>query len=169
MHPRHAERLVVGGALGAIALALAGCANLGELTCSGACSDASTEAGPTTEGGAPEIACGDAGACDPTSQQCCIASNGSPGCVPISGCNGGSDLFCDDPRQCPNGGTCWVCVTTQGFQGTSCNYQGDIVGDWGCSASTALPLCHESSQCSGGKTCKPYDTGGGPTWLYACQ
>lgn len=82
--------------------------------------------------------------------------------------------MCDDPRQCPGGAPCWICVNGQGFQGTSCNYQGDIVGQYHCDTTTALPLCHLTSQCAAGKTCEPLpvqglDAGAGATWFSACQ
>jgi hypothetical protein len=43
-----------------------------------------------------------------------------------------------------------------------------------CDVTTALPLCHSTSQCAAGKTCKPLpvdllDTRAGATWFYACQ
>ena len=112
------------------------CANLGALVCQGdACQDASNES--AGDGGA--IACGAGAACDPQSQECCVASRGSTSCTSRSACSGGTDIACDDPRQCPGGGPCWICVNAQGFQGTSCNYQGDIVGQYHCDMSTALP------------------------------
>jgi hypothetical protein len=60
-------------------------------------------------------------------------------------------------------------VSSQGFQGTSCDYQGNIVGDWHCDMTSALPLCHTSSQCPSGKTCLPYDAGVSNLSFQACQ
>jgi hypothetical protein len=106
--------------------------------------------------------------------ECCLAPGGATSCTSIFGCDGGSDIFCDDPSQCPDGGACWICVNSQGFQGTSCDYQGDIVNNDHCNASNAKQLCHSTSQCTGGATCQPFvvdgfDAGAGTTWFHACQ
>jgi hypothetical protein len=152
---------------------VASCANLGALVCQGdGCLDASDEA--AVYGGKPGIACGAGSACDPRSQECCVASGGSASCTSPSACRGGTDIACDDPGQCPGGGACWICVNDQGFQGTSCDYQGDIVGQYHCDMTTALALCHRTSQCGDGRTCKPLsvdglDAGAGKTWFSACQ
>jgi hypothetical protein len=95
--------------------------------------------------------------------------------VPRSTCNGGSDIFCDNPSQCPDAGTCWICINDQGFQGTSCDYEGDIVGNWHCSQTNgAQPLCGSTSQCASGATCEPLavdglDAGSGKSWFSSCQ
>jgi hypothetical protein len=152
---------------------LASCANLGALECQGdGCVDASNAS--AGDGGEPAITCGAGAACDPRSQECCVASHGSTSCTSPSACSGGTDIACDDPRQCPSGATCWICVNAQGFQGTSCNYQGDIVGQYHCDMTTALALCHLASQCGAGQTCKPFpvdglDAGATMTWFSACQ
>jgi hypothetical protein len=152
---------------------VASCADLGALVCQGdSCLDASGES--AGDGGVPGVACGRDSLCDPQSQECCVATGGATTCTSRSACNGGTDIFCDDPRQCSGGGPCWICVNGDGFQGTSCNYQGDIVGQYHCDMTTALPLCHETSQCASGKTCKPFpvdgvDAGAGATWFSACQ
>jgi hypothetical protein len=149
----------------------ASCANLGALVCQGdECQDASSE----SAGDGGTIACGAGSVCDPRSQECCVASGGSTSCTSRSGCSGGTDIACDDPRQCPGGGTCWICVNAQGFQGTSCNYQGDIVGQYHCDKTTALALCHLTSQCAAGLTCEPLpldglDAGTGRAWFSACK
>ena len=167
---RRALRALTGAGLIA---GVASCANLGALVCQGDdCVDASSES--MGDGGEPGIACGAGSVCDPGSQECCVASGGSTSCTSPSACRQGTDIACDDPRQCPNGTTCWICVNAQGFQGTSCNYQGDIVGQYQCDMTTALPLCHLTSQCSEGRTCKPLpvdglDAGAGKTWFSACQ
>jgi len=151
-------------------LAAASCANLGALECQGdACQDASAGGGA-----APGITCGGGSTCAAGAQECCVAGGGATSCTRTSTCNGGTDIVCDDPRQCPGGGPCWICITSQGFQGTSCNYQGDIVGQYHCDMTTALPLCRLSSQCAGGKTCAPLaveglDAGAGQTWFSACR
>jgi hypothetical protein len=152
---------------------VASCANLGALECQGdACLDASSAS--AGDGGEPAIACGGGSGCDPRSQECCVGTGGSARCTGPSACSGGTDLACDDPRQCASGGPCWICINGQGLQGTSCNYQGDIVGQYHCDMTTALALCHLTSQCSQGLTCKPLpvdglDAGGGKTWFSACQ
>jgi hypothetical protein len=149
------------------------CANLGALVCQGDnCPDASNEF--ASDGGKPGIACGGDSVCDPRSQECCVATSGSTSCTSKSACNGGTDIVCDDPRQCPEGGPCWICVNAQGFQGTSCNYQGDIVRQYHCDMTMALPLCHLTSQCATGKTCEALsvdglDAGAGANWFSACQ
>jgi hypothetical protein len=154
-----------------LALGVASCANLGALVCQGdECQDASSES--AGDGGG--IACGAGSVCDPRSQECCVASGGDTSCTGRSACTGGTDIACDDPRQCPSGGPCWICVNAQGFQGTSCDYQGDIVGQYHCDMTTALPLCHLTSQCAAGQTCKPLpvdglDAGTGRAWFSACQ
>jgi hypothetical protein len=174
VHPRLADHLV-GVGLAAACFALAGCADLGALD-SGDASAAGPE-GSAGDGGAPGLFCPPGPACAAPTQECCLASNGTASCV-IAGsgaCNLGSDIYCDDPGQCPHGGTCWICIDgTQGFQGTSCNYQGDIVGNWHCDMTTAMRLCHSTSQCPAGTACQPLavpelDAGSGTTWLHACQ
>ena len=156
-----------------LAISIAGvasCANLGGLVCQGDCLDASTAA----DGGVPDLFCGTSSSCDPRTQECCVASGGATGCTNRSACSGGTDIICDDPRQCPGGGPCWICISGQGFQGTSCNYQGDIVGLYHCDMTTALRLCHAASQCPAGKTCEPLVVDGlsasaGGAWFSACQ
>lgn len=170
-------RLTALQALRALAVAglvagLGACANLGALECQGdACLDASSAT--TDDGGRPAIACGAASACDPGSQECCVASDGTTSCTRLAACGGGTDIACDDPRQC-SGSPCWICLNAQGLQGTSCDYQGDIVGQYHCDMSTALRLCHLTSQCPAGETCMPLpveglDAGAAGTWFSACQ
>jgi hypothetical protein len=171
-------------AVACAALASAGCPSLDALECHGtSCADAA--AGDGTTGGdayalseaaaGPDagIFCGPSEACVPPGNECCVTDDAGPSCTPVTGC-GGTDIFCDDPSQCPGGGTCWICINVQGFQGTSCDYQGDIVANDHCDPTTALPLCHSSSQCEGGTTCKPIDVpaldaGTGTSWFRACQ
>jgi hypothetical protein len=177
-------------AVAASVAVVAGCANLGALECQGSCADASQEAaGPEAsaadageaespeasagDGGIPGILCAPGSDCTPSTQECCLGNSGSTSCTQLGGCGQGTDIECDDPGQCGTGGNCWICVTGQGLQGTSCNYQGDIVGQWGCNASNARQLCHSTSQCEAG-TCKPFpvmelDAGQGMTWMSACQ
>ena len=166
-------------ALACAALASAGCPSLDALECHDAgCEDAGTTVdGPGPESAPPSttIFCGGSARCTPaTGQECCLATSGATSCVSTTMCGNGSDIFCDDPSQCPGGGTCWICVNGQGFQGTSCDYQSDIVNNDHCDQTTALPLCHSSSQCEGGDTCKPlfvqgFDAGAGASWFQACQ
>jgi len=174
-------------ALGALAcaaaatLAMTGCPGLDALEChGGACSDAASPgdaSGDPGDDGSPSasgIFCGASGSCAAPVNECCYqGTTGTTTCNPTFQCNG-SDIFCDDPGQCPGGSTCWICITTQGFQGTSCDYQNDIVNNDHCNSSTAMALCHDSSQCEGGTTCKPlavvgFDAGAGATWFHACQ
>lgn len=171
MRVRRSEHLVAAILFGATA----SCANLGALLCQGdGCSDASADSSIAAgDGAAPGIGCGAAGTCGPPAQECCIEPGGAPACVGAQTCSGGSDVFCDDPRQC-SGGPCWICINSQGFQGTSCKYQGDIVGNWHCDMTTTMQLCHLTSQCPSGETCKPLpveglDAGAGETWFSACQ
>lgn len=166
----------------ASSLACAGCPSLDALEChGGACDDAAAVDGAASEGGATEggsssggIFCGaGAATCKPPANECCFQPGGSTACTSLFGCTG-SDVFCDDPSQCTDGGACWICINAQGFQGTSCDYQGDIVNNDHCNASNAMQLCHSSDQCSGGTTCQPldvagFDAGGGATWFHACQ
>jgi hypothetical protein len=160
-------------AAAAAAFACAGCPSLDALECHGSgCEDGSvaSEAGSPSTG----IFCGSGTSCTPATQQCCLLSSGATACVPTSSCAGGSDIFCDDPSQCPGGGTCWICINAQGFQGTSCDYANDIVRNDGCDQTTAMALCHTSSECEGGTTCKPLDVpvldaGTGGSWFQACQ
>jgi hypothetical protein len=162
------------------ALACAGCPGVDALECHGAtCPDAaSTDAAPSrdssapaTDGSASTIFCG-ASSCTPPGAECCFG-NGPTSCVPAGTCNGGSDIFCDDGSQC-DGGTCWICINGQGFQGTSCNYEGDIVGNWKCDSSNAMALCRASSECADGGTCTPLDVsgldaGGGQSFFSTCE
>ncbi len=169
-------------------LAAAGCPSLDALECHGVtCTDGSASDAPPAEagssssssssssGGASGIFCG-AGqpTCTAPSHECCLNGAGTQtSCTTTSGCNG-SDIFCDDPSQCSDGGPCWICVNGQGFQGTSCDYQGDIVDNDHCNSSNALQLCHSSSQCQPGTTCRPlavdgFDAGAGASWFQACQ
>ncbi len=164
--------------------ALAGCANLGALD-SGDASAAPTREASAPETSAPEASTADGGTsgifcppdepCAAPKQECCLASNGTTSCVGTGTCSNGTDIYCDDPGQCADGGTCWICIAgAQGFQGTSCNYQGDIVGNWHCDMSTATRLCHSSSQCPVGTTCQALavpdlDAGPDATWLRACR
>jgi hypothetical protein len=170
VNARRALRALVGTGLVA---GVYSCANLGALECQGdACLDASSAS--NGDGGEPGIACGAGPVCDPGSQECCLASDGTTSCTSPSACNGGTDIACDDPRQCAGGGPCWICVNAQGLQGTSCDYRGDIVGQYHCDTTTALPLCHLTSQCAAGLTCKPLpveglDAGAMGTWFSACQ
>ena len=148
---------------------LASCADLGGLECQGDCLDASAG-----DGSVPSLFCGANSLCDSRTQECCVATGGSTSCTNRSACSGGTDIVCDDPRQCSGGGSCWICISGQGFQGTSCNYQGDIVGLYHCDTTTALRLCHATSQCPAGKTCEPLAVEGlsasaGTTWFSACQ
>ena len=157
--------------------ALAGCANLGALDSGDASAAASADgsAADGGDGGTQGVFCPPDPPCAAPMQECCLASNGSTSCVTTGACAGGSDIYCDDPGQCGDGGTCWVCIDgKQGFQGTSCNYQGDIVGNWNCDMTNAMRLCHATSQCPQGTTCQPLavpelDAGQGMVWLRACQ
>jgi hypothetical protein len=156
------------------ALASTGCPSLDALECHGTgCTDASAADGATVQRDASTIFCG-ASSCAPPAYECCF-ENAQTSCVSTDSCNGGSDIFCDDPSQCPDGGSCWICINGQGFQGTSCNYEGDIVGNWNCSKTNgALPLCHSTNQCSSGTTCRPlavdgFDAGADESWFSACQ
>ena len=175
MHPR--ARLF---AAAWAALACAGCPSLDALEChgsacgDGAAADASQADSPAVDGAdgndGATIYCG-ASSCTPPGSECCLA-NGQTSCVSLNGCNGGSDIFCDDPSQCPGGGTCWICITAGGFQGTSCNYQGDIVGNWHCDMTNALPLCHSPGQCGDAATCAPLavaELDAGQSFFSACQ
>ncbi|HEY8041142.1 MAG TPA: hypothetical protein VIF15_15150 [Polyangiaceae bacterium] len=181
--PVLAAALALASSLGAI-----GCASLSALECQGdACNDgaavdsaadaiADAAGDATTDAGAADgIFCGQGAFCPARSQECCLPGNGPPSCTTLSGCHLGTDIFCDDPSQCPGGGTCWICVNGQGFQGTSCDFAGDIVDADGCNQSNALALCHPStSQCEGGTTCRPFavagfDAGADASWFYACQ
>ncbi len=177
MHPRLAVELVKAGL--PFLLLLPACANLGALVCDGAgCPDAAADAATdaasdaATDGGndgAPAIACGGT-ACDPATQECCLNGGGTLSCVDRpNGCSNGTDIFCDDPAQCPGGGTCWVCARGGALLGTSCNYQADIVANDHCDMTTARALCHRDAQCSGGLTCQPFDAGAGAPALMACQ
>jgi hypothetical protein len=162
----------------AATVSITGCPSLDALECHGsACTDGSTVAdGATGEAGSPTngILCGGGTRCTPAAQECCFeGTSGTQSCAATFVCSG-SDIFCDDPSQCPGGGTCWICITTQGFQGTSCDYQNDIVHNDHCDQTTALALCHDSSQCEGGTTCKPlpvaaFDAGADASWFEACQ
>jgi hypothetical protein len=180
---RHARTLAL-----ACSLACTGCPSLDALECHGAsCDDAAVPG----EGGVADVAASDTGGgeggashdrifcgagaatCVPPADECCLENSGGTACTSIFSCNG-SDVFCDDPSQCPDGGACWICVNSGGFQGTSCDYQGDIVNNDHCNASTAKQLCHSSGQCTGGTTCQPFDVaafdaGTGDTWFHACQ
>lgn len=153
---------------------LGGCANLGALD-SGDASMTTSPDGLALDGGTPGVFCPPDTPCAAPMQECCLAANGSTSCVTTGACTGGSDIDCDDPGQCGDAGTCWICIDgAQGFQGTSCNYQGDIVGSWHCDMSTAMRLCHSSSQCPQGTSCRPLavpelDAGQGTTWFHACQ
>jgi hypothetical protein len=163
--------------LGAAGLAGVGCPSLDALECHGsACADGSVGGdGAAGDTGSPSgIFCGGGSSCNPAIQECCVGASGSTTCITPSTCSGGTDIFCDDPSQCPNGGTCWICINAQGFQGTSCDYANDIVAVDHCSQTTAHALCHDSSQCEGGTTCKPLDVlgldaGTGAAWFQACQ
>jgi hypothetical protein len=173
------SRVAIGVVAGTLAAATAGCPSLDALEChGGACGDAaagtdgaSGDSGPSSGG----IYCGAGGPCTPPTNECCFEyTTSSTSCKATFSCNG-SDIFCDDPSQCAGGSTCWICITTQGFQGTSCDYQNDIVKNDHCDQSTAKALCHDSSQCEGGTTCQPlpvlgFDAGaGGDSWFHACQ
>jgi hypothetical protein len=165
-------------ALACAALGSAGCPSLDALECQGAaCTDGATAADGANGDGGPTgagIFCGGDPACTPGAQECCLRPDGTTSCVATGTCSNGSDIFCDDPSQCPGGGTCWICVNAQGFQGTSCDYPDDIVANDHCDQTTARALCHSSSQCEGGATCQPLpvqvlDAGAGATWFQACQ
>jgi hypothetical protein len=156
-------------------VALAGCPSLSALECQGAsCDDGGTsgggDAGP---GGVRGLACGGGTTCQAPREECCISAQSVASCT-TQGCNGGSDVYCDDPSQC-GGAPCWLC-NANGFQGTSCDFATDIVKNWGCSAGHEVyRLCHTSSQCDAGATCAPLPIsvrgldGGGATWFMACQ
>jgi hypothetical protein len=186
MSPR-ARTLAAAVAAAAAGLASAGCPSLDALECHGAgCEDGSAAGdgaaaegaggdGSAAESGSPQaqILCGGGAWCTPPHDECCLDQSGSTACTSINGCSG-SDIFCDDPSQCPGGGTCWICVNSQGFQGTSCDFDGDIVANDHCDLTNALALCHSSTQCEGGTTCQPFavtgfDAGAGASWFRACQ
>lgn len=172
-----ARGLAATAAVAVAGLAGAGCPSLDALECHGAaCADGlADDGGVVSESGATHdrIFCGGDTTCART-EECCFAAAGGTSCTSTSGCGNGTDIFCDDPSQCPGGSACWICINGQGFQGTSCDYQGDIVGNDKCDQSNALVLCHSSSQCEGGTTCKPLgvpglDPGDGSAWFTACQ
>jgi hypothetical protein len=164
------------------ALGIAGCPSLDALECHGsACEDASAAADAPSDAPSEASAAYDAGVfcgpgvptCTAGPDECCLDNSGQTSCTSVSSCTG-TDIFCDDPSQCPGGEPCWICVTSQGFQGTSCDFDGDIVGNDHCTHATALQLCHSSVQCTNGTTCKPlqvdpFDAGAGTTWFQACQ
>jgi len=170
-------RRVVAAACLAVLGVLASCANLGALDSgdASAAAEASTTEASTADGGTSGVFCPPDLPCAAPTQECCLASNGTTSCVATGSCNNGSDIYCDDPGQCADAGTCWICIDgAQGFQGTSCHYQSDIVALWHCDMSTAMRLCHSSSQCPGGTTCQPVavpelDAGPDASWLSACQ
>jgi hypothetical protein len=175
MHPR--PRALAG--LAALSLTCAGCGSLGNLdacypdACDDAAADGTAVDGASSEAGSG-IYCGSGTTCAAGTQECCFDyADGSTYCTTWGKCPA-SDIFCDDPSQCPGGGTCWICVNAEGFQGTSCDYDGDIVQNDRCNQSNARALCHSSSQCEGGTTCQPFpvdgfDAGAGDTWFHACQ
>ena len=156
------------------AAALAGCPSLSALECQGAaCLDAQGGAGGDG-GGARGVACGAGVTCAAPQEECCTRFQAAPACVAALQCGGGTDLFCDDPSQC-GGAPCWLC-NAGGLQGTSCNYEGDIVQAYHCTnPKDVYRLCHSSSQCDAGSTCAPLAItppgvdGGSSGWFSACQ
>ena len=156
------------------AAGVVGCPSLSALECQGAsCADGGAAGGDG--GGVRGIACGAGSSCAPPGQECCLAAQGAASCVVAQSCNGGSDIFCDDPSQCA-GAPCFLCNAGGTFQGTSCRYQEDIVQNYKCtSASDVYRLCHATSQCDAGTTCKPFPFslplpgGDGGSWFFACQ
>ena len=157
--------------LGVLA-ALEGCPSLSALECQGAgCQDGG--GGGEAAVGAGGIACGGGTTCRAPQEECCARLQGSPTCVPALSCNGGSDIFCDDPAQC-GGAPCWLC-NRGGFQGASCNYTSDIVQAYGCTNPQDIyRLCHSTSECDAGTTCVPLGivppgVDAGEVWFYGCQ
>src|ERR1700735_5432819 len=94
----------------AAAAALAGCPSLSALECQGtACAEAGATGGGGAEaGGVTGVACGTGGVCHAPKEECCSPAEKPLTCVASLQCNGGSDIFCDDPSQC-GGAPCWLC------------------------------------------------------------
>jgi hypothetical protein len=159
-------------AAGVSAALLGGCPSLSALECQGgACVDAAPGGEP--DGPARGIGCGGGTTCTAPAEECCAREQGTPACVTALQCGGGSDIFCDDPSQC-GGAPCWLC-NAGGFQGTSCNYEGDIVQAYHCTnPGDVYRLCHSTSQCDAGSTCAPLaiwppGADAGLSWFYGCK
>jgi hypothetical protein len=147
---------------------------------------ARTDAREPEDGGAPgeassaSIRCMDgavpaapAGAyCAPPQEECCAyqpSNKVTLSCTARGACGDASEteIRCDDPSQCA-GGACWLCRDGMGYlNGTSC-----ASSAFGCSATTAIPICpQDGGGCDGGKTCRAL-TGlkGFPDgWFHVCQ
>jgi hypothetical protein len=136
----------------------------------GAVADEASGDGGATVG----IRCGDGGVfCDPSSTECCLASNNTLSCVSAGGtaCATGSDILCDDPADCTGGSTCCLQLDTQNdFLATACMASCPANG----TRSVWLALCSPGqSSCATG-TCSPLTalqpsppfTSG---WFYTCQ
>ena len=171
-------------ALVAAALVSSACQSLAALECPGgasSCPDASARDDGGGAGGdaATGIAClapgealdgasGPTAYCTPQAEECCYRTGPGPTTVQCQVPDGGcpTDIFCDDPAQCPNG-TCWMCLDDAGdLLGVGCQKD-----QFGCGNGTSiLPLCSASGDCSGGRTCAPQEVADFPAgWFKTCQ
>jgi hypothetical protein len=84
--------------------------------------DGGVNDGQVTEGAAPaRISCGVA-ACDPLSQECCLASDNTLSCASVHGnsCRAGVAIHCDQGAGCVGGVCCINLDAMDTFLGTSC-------------------------------------------------
>lgn len=98
--------------------------------------------------------CGDAGACDPTTQVCCVTFQNqklATACVANGQCQG-SSLSCTSASNCPNGQVCCA-----GFQGGGGGGGGSIKSTCKtqCAGGFQEPqLCAVDSECPQGQKCQ---------------
>jgi hypothetical protein len=134
------------------------------------------DAAPSPEASAnPGIRCLNGSAstyCEDGTQECCLANDNSLSCVSNagSGCEGGTDILCDNSADCA-GEICCINFDSMGdLLGTNCATdcpKADTGGMW-------KELCDPAAEtsCSSGK-CMPLDiqpeSTFGMQWFYACQ
>jgi hypothetical protein len=109
--------------------------------------------------------------CTPTSQECCFGSDGGAGMFCAAAeeqtdpCAGGTDIYCVEPSDCPEG-VCYLCLDAMNdILGTAC-------ATGSCQGQTTKLCAPQGGTCAQGQQCIAVDVKPETTfqnWFYSCQ
>ncbi|MBI5478099.1 MAG: hypothetical protein HY906_04545 [Deltaproteobacteria bacterium] len=118
----------------------------------GAMPDGRLDGSAPGDGGLPPdpglLGCGSE-ACTTATQLCCIADNGTVGCVPDSAHCAGLERACDEAADCAGGDRCCVPMTARVFPA----YRTQCAPDCSTSHGFFFQVCKTSSECPTGVDC----------------